>query len=128
VDDCGTRLNPATVEGLTQGGVAQGVAAALLEEYPYTMEGQPQATTFVDYLLPSICEVPMTEKAALVTPSPVAPLGAKGCGEGSMHTAPAAVMCAINDALAPLGVLAREVPASPHRLWKLLHDTGLHKE
>ena len=89
---------------------------------------QPQATTFVDYLLPSICEVPMTEKAALVTPSPVAPLGAKGCGEGSMHTAPAAVMCAVNDALAPLGVLAREVPASPHRLWKLLHDTGLHKE
>lgn len=128
VDDCGTRLNPATVEGLTQGGVAQGVAAALLEEYPYTMEGQPQATTFVDYLLPSICEVPMTEKAALVTPSPVAPLGAKGCGEGSMHTAPAAVMCAVNDALAPLGVLAREVPASPHRLWKLLHDTGRTKE
>ncbi|MFO1510220.1 MAG: xanthine dehydrogenase family protein molybdopterin-binding subunit [Steroidobacteraceae bacterium] len=128
VDDCGTRLNPATVEGLTQGGVAQGVAAALLEEYPYTVEGQPQATTFVDYLLPSICEVPMAEKAALVTPSPVAPLGAKGCGEGSMHTAPAAVMCAINDALAPLGVLAREVPASPHRLWKLLHDTGRTKE
>lgn len=127
VDDCGTRLNPATVEGLTQGGVAQGVAAALLEEYPYTAEGQPQATTFVDYLLPSICEVPMTEKFAMVTPSPVAPLGAKGCGEGSMHTTPAAVMCAVNDALAPLGVLAREVPASPHRLWQLLHDAGLRQ-
>jgi len=124
VDDCGTRLNPATVEGLTQGGVAQGVAAALLEEYPYTADGQPQATTFVDYLLPSICEVPRTHKAARVTPSPLAPLGAKGCGEGSMHTAPAAVMCAVNDALAPLGLLAREVPASPQRLWKLLHEAG----
>ena len=122
VDDCGTRLNPATVEGMTQGGVAQGVGAALLEEYPYSSEGQPQATTFVDYLVPTIGEVPITGKAALVTPSPVAPLGAKGCGEGALHTAPAAIMCAINDALAPLGVLAREVPATPQRLWKLLHD------
>ncbi|MBV6416515.1 MAG: Carbon monoxide dehydrogenase large chain [Steroidobacteraceae bacterium] len=122
VDDCGTRLNPATVEGMTQGGVAQGVGAALLEEYPYTSEGQPQATTFVDYLVPTMNEVPVTEKFALVTPSPVAPLGAKGCGEGALHTAPAAIMCAINDALAPLGVMAREVPASPQRIWKLLHD------
>ncbi|MBK7250990.1 MAG: xanthine dehydrogenase family protein molybdopterin-binding subunit [Gammaproteobacteria bacterium] len=128
VDDCGIRLNPATVEGLTQGGVAQGVAAALLEEYPYSAEAQPRATTFVDYLLPSICEVPMTEKSALVTPSPLAPLGAKGCGEGALHTAPAAVMCAVNDALAPVGVMAREVPASPHRLWKLLREAKMHQE
>ncbi|MBK7252314.1 MAG: molybdopterin-dependent oxidoreductase [Gammaproteobacteria bacterium] len=68
------------MEGLTQGGVAQGVAAALLEEYPYSAEAQPRATTFVDYLLPSICEVPMTEKSALVTPSP------KGCGDGASRT------------------------------------------
>ncbi|MBV6423923.1 MAG: Carbon monoxide dehydrogenase large chain [Steroidobacteraceae bacterium] len=121
VDDCGTRLNPATVEGLTQGGVAQGIGAALLEEYAYADDGQPRSTTFVDYLLPTMNEVPETEKFALVTPSPVAPLGAKGCGEGALHTAPAAVMCAVNDALAPLGLMAREVPASPHRLWKLLH-------
>lgn len=52
----------------------------------------------------------------------VSPLGAEGCGEGALHTASAAIMCAINDALAPLGVLAREVPASPQRLWKLLRD------
>jgi CO/xanthine dehydrogenase Mo-binding subunit len=95
VDDCGTRLNPATVEGMTQGGVAQD-------------------------LIPTIHEVPMTEKAALCTPSPVAPLGAKGWGAGGIDTTPAAVLCAINDALAPLGVLAREVPASPQRLWKLI--------
>jgi len=62
----------------------------------------------------------MTEKDIVVTPSPVAPLGAKGCGEGAIHTAPAAVMCAINDALEPLGVRANEVPATPNRLWKLL--------
>jgi CO/xanthine dehydrogenase Mo-binding subunit len=119
-DDCGTRLNPATVEGMTQGGVAQGVAAALLEEYVYDEEGQLLTSTFMDYLVPTIYEVPMTEKAVLVTPSPFSPLGAKGCGEGAIHTAPAAVMCAINDALAPLGVLATEVPASPNRLWKLI--------
>jgi len=119
-DDCGTRLNPATVEGMTQGGVAQGVGAALLEEYVYDEEGQLLTSTFMDYLLPTIHEVPMTEKAALVTPSPFTPLGAKGCGEGAIHAAPAAVMCAINDALAPLGVRATEVPATPNRLWALM--------
>ena len=122
VDDCGTRLNPATVEGMTQGGIAQGVAAALLEEYPYNADGQPLASTFMDYLIPTIHEVPMTEKGIVVTPSPVSPLGAKGCGEGAIHTAPAAVMCAINDALAPLGVLARETPASPNRVWNLIRN------
>ncbi len=120
VDDFGNRLNPATVEGMTQGGVAQGVGAALLEEYPYDEEGQPLASTFMDYLLPSISEVPMTEKYAMVTPSPLSPLGAKGCGEGAIHATPAAVLCAINDALTPFGVMAREVPASPSRLWQLL--------
>jgi CO/xanthine dehydrogenase Mo-binding subunit len=128
VDDCGTRLNPATVEGMTQGGVAQGVAAALLEEYRYTADGQPRSTTFVDYLLPTVNEVPMAEKCALVTPSPLAPLGAKGCGEGALHTAPAAVMCAVNDALAPVGIMARQVPASPQRLWELLREASVRQE
>jgi len=122
VDDCGTRLNPSTVEGMTQGGVAQGVGAALLEEYVYDAEGQLLTSTFMDYLLPSVYEVPMTEKKALVTPSPFTPLGAKGAGEGAMHTTPAAVMCAINDALSPLGIKAHEVPASPNRLWTLIQQ------
>lgn len=121
-DDCGTRLNPATVEGMIQGGVAQGVGAALLEEYVYSDSAQPLVSTFMDYLIPGIHEVPMTEKAALVTPSPFTPLGAKGCGEGAIHTTPAALICAINDALAPLGVQVRETPASPNRLWKLMQE------
>jgi CO/xanthine dehydrogenase Mo-binding subunit len=119
-DDCGVRLNPANVEGMIQGGVAQGVGAALLEEYHYDEEGQPLTSTFMDYLLPTIHDVPMTEKAAIVTPSPFTPLGAKGVGEGAIHTTPAAILCAINDALAPLGVRATETPASPQRLWELL--------
>jgi CO/xanthine dehydrogenase Mo-binding subunit len=121
-DDCGTRLNPANVEGQTQGGVAQGVGAALLEEAVYDEDGQLRTSTFMDYLLPTIYEVPMTEKRALCTPSPFTPLGAKGCGEGAMHTTPAAILCAINDALVPLGVTLLEVPASPQRLWSLLRN------
>jgi CO/xanthine dehydrogenase Mo-binding subunit len=121
-DDCGTRLNPATVEGQIQGGVAQGVGAALLEEYVYADNAQPRVSTFADYLVPTIHEVPMTEKTAIVTPSPFTPLGAKGCGEGAIHTTPAAIMCAVNDALAPLGVQARATPASPNRIWDLLQQ------
>jgi CO/xanthine dehydrogenase Mo-binding subunit len=109
---------------MIQGGVAQGVGAALLEEYCYDEAGQLLTSTFMDYLIPTIHEVPMTEKRALVTPSPFTPLGAKGVGEGAMHTTPAAIMCAINDALAPLGVQTREVPASPNRLWTLLQGAG----
>jgi carbon-monoxide dehydrogenase large subunit len=119
-DDCGTRLNPANVEGMIQGGVAQGVGAALLEEYAYDDEGQLLTSTFMDYLLPTLNDVPITEKAALVTPSPFTPLGAKGVGEGAIHTTPAAILCAINDALVPLGVRATEVPANPNRIWSLV--------
>jgi CO/xanthine dehydrogenase Mo-binding subunit len=119
-DDCGTRLNPATVEGMIQGGVAQGVGAALLEEYVYDEGGQPLVTTLMDYLLPTVHDVPETEKAALVTPSPFTPLGAKGTGESAIHTTPAAILCAINDALAPLGTSVTEVPASPQRVWRAL--------
>ena len=76
-------------------------------------EGQQLTSTFMDYLIPTINEVPMTEKAALVTPSPFSPLGAKGVGEGAIHATPAAMMAAINDALQPFGVRATEVPAAP---------------
>ncbi|MFP6626256.1 MAG: xanthine dehydrogenase family protein molybdopterin-binding subunit [Deltaproteobacteria bacterium] len=123
-DDCGTRLNPATVDGMIQGGVAQGVGAALLEEYVYDEDGQLLTSTFMDYLLPSVYEVPMTEKRALCTPSPFTPLGAKGCGESAMHTTPAAIICAINDALLPLGTRITEVPASPNRLWDTIRRAG----
>lgn len=121
-DDCGTRLNPATVEGQTDGSVAQGIGAALLEEYAFDEDGQPLTTTFMDYLMPTVYDIPVIEKVAVVTPSPFTPLGAKGCGEGAIHTTPAAVMCAVNDALAPLGRMAREVPAAPNRLWKLIRE------
>lgn len=124
VDDCGTRLNPVNVEGQLQGAVAQGVGAALLEEYVYDEQANPLVTTFADYLVPTIHEVPVTTRDHTVTPSPVTPLGAKGCGEGAMHTTPAAIACAINDALAPLGLEITETPATPLRVWSLLHRAG----
>jgi CO/xanthine dehydrogenase Mo-binding subunit len=120
VDDCGTRLNPATVEGQTDGSVAQGIGAALLEEYVYDDDGNLLTSTYMDYLLPTVGDVPTIEKGIVVTPSPFTPLGAKGCGEGAIHTTPAAILCAINDALEPLAVRANEVPASPNRLWNLI--------
>ena len=123
-DDCGTRLNPITVEGQTDGSVVQGIGAALLEEYAYDEDAQPQTTSFMDYLMPTVYEAPEIEKVAVVTPSPFTPLGAKGCGEGAIHTTPAAILCAINDALSPLGVEACEVPASPLRLWHLIQEAG----
>lgn len=120
VDDCGTRLNPVSLDGMLDGGIAQGIGATLFEEFMYSDEGQPLTTTLMDYLLPTMHEVPANEKASQVTPSPVGPLGAKGAGEGAMHATPAVIMCAINDALMPLGLRATEVPASPLRLWRLL--------
>ncbi len=80
--------------------------------------------SFADYLIPTVNEVPLIEKGEVVTPSPFTALGAKGCGEGAIHTTPAAVMCAINDALSPLGVMATETPASPERLWRLISGAG----
>jgi len=122
-DDCGTRLNPLIVQGQTEGSVAQGIGAALFEEYVYDEDAQPLTATFMDYLIPTINEIPPTEQTEVVTPSPFTPLGAKGCGEGAIHTTPAAVMCAVNDALAPLGTMAREVPAAPNRVWNLIRAT-----
>jgi CO/xanthine dehydrogenase Mo-binding subunit len=124
VDDCGTRLNPATLEGQLQGSIAQGIGAALLEEYLYDEEGQPLVTNYMNYLMPTASDVPLAVKGEVVTPSPFTPLGAKGCGEGAIHATPSAIMCAINDALAPEGKQATEVPASPMRLWKLLRESG----
>ncbi len=77
---------------------------------------------FVDYLVPLIHGIPTVYKDIVVIPAPVAPLGAKGCGEGAIHATPAAIMCAVNDALAPLGREICETPASPHRLWRILNE------
>lgn len=116
VRDCGTRLNPMIVEGQEHGGVAQGVGAALLEEFTYDDSGQPLAITMFDYLLPSIDRVPEMEFENTETPSPFTETGAKGVGESGITDAPASIACSVNDALAPLGVLVDQLPFTPNRV------------
>lgn len=119
-DDCGVRLNPAIVEGMIQGAVAQGIGQTLLEEHVYDDNGQYLTSTFMDYLMPTLWEVPMTERTYTETPSPFSPMGVKGAGESAVLATPAVLLNAINDALFPLGVCCTTVPASPLRLWELI--------
>ncbi|MDC7785606.1 xanthine dehydrogenase family protein molybdopterin-binding subunit [Rhodoplanes sp. TEM] len=120
--DCGTMVNPMIVEGQVQGGVAQGIGNALLEESPYDSGGQPLASTFADYLVPGAPEVPTVRIAHLETPSPFTAYGIKGMGEGGAIAAPAAILNAVNDALRPLGVELNETPITPKRILTALHD------
>ena len=120
VDDCGVRLNPSVVRGMLMGGMAHGVGTALLEEYVYDDKGQMLTSSYMDYLMPTIMEVPAAEEHEMCTPSPIAPLGVKGVGEGALHTTPAAILCAVNDALDPLGITITEAPMTPLRIWQAL--------
>ena len=120
--DCGTLLNPMIVDGQTAGGIAQGVGAALMEEFAYSETGQPLSTTLFDYRLPSIENVPEIEIEHTETPSPFTATGAKGTGEGGMIDAPAAIASAINAALASTGVVADQLPFTPNRVRRRLRE------
>ncbi|MPZ55448.1 MAG: molybdopterin-dependent oxidoreductase [Rhizobiales bacterium] len=108
--DCGTVINPKIVHGMTMGGIAHGIGAALYEEFAYDDEGQLLAQSFMDYLLPSSHEVPPVEIVHHVTPSPHTVFGQKGSGESGYLGAPAAIASAINDALKPLGISVNTLP------------------
>ena len=115
--DIGRSVNPMLVEGQLVGGAAQGIGGALFEEFVYDEAGQPQATTFADYLMPTLAEMPhVTEDA----PSPLNPLGVKGAGEGGINAAGAAIAAAIDDALGVAGAITR-LPVTPVRLHALTH-------
>ncbi|HVA22676.1 MAG TPA: xanthine dehydrogenase family protein molybdopterin-binding subunit [Candidatus Micrarchaeia archaeon] len=123
VDDCGTVINPMIVEGQVQGGIAQGIAQALFEEVVYDPDtGQLRTATLVDYLVPTMSELPVPELSRTVTPSPTNALGVKGVGEAGTIAASAAVINAICDALAPLGIRHVDMPASPDRLWRQIQE------
>jgi len=122
VEDCGTMINPAVVEGQVRGAVAQGIGGALLERIVYDEDGQPQASTLMDYLLPSATEVPPIEVVHCVSPSPYTPGGIKGMGESGLIATPAAVASAVADALAPLGARVDTLPLTPDRVSSLIND------
>jgi carbon-monoxide dehydrogenase large subunit len=116
VEDGGTLVNPMVVDGQIYGGMAQGIGTALYEEMPYDAEGQPLASTLADYLLPGATEVPAARIVHLETPSPYTEFGQKGIGEGGAIAPPAAIVNAVNDALADLGVEITETPVTPRRI------------
>jgi CO/xanthine dehydrogenase Mo-binding subunit len=123
VHDCGTMINPMTVDGHVRGGTAQGIGTALLEEFRYDNNGQLLNTSFTDYLLPRVGNVPPQVRIGhLVTPSPYTEYGVKGAGEGGRMVAPPAVVSAIEDALRPLGVRIDTVPVTPSRLRALIRE------
>jgi len=119
VDDCGQVVNPMIVEGQVHGGIAQGIGQALFEEASYSAEGQPETTSFMNYLIPSATALPMFELDRTVTLSPLNPLGAKGLGEAGTIAAPPAVMNAIHDAVQ---VDEIDMPATPERVWRAIRD------
>jgi carbon-monoxide dehydrogenase large subunit len=114
--DCGTMVNPMLVEAQVVGGVAQGLGTALYEEIPYDENGQPLASTFLDYVLPGFTEVPDVRVLHMETPSPHTRFGIKGMGEGGAIAPPAAIVNAINDALRNLGARISTTPATHERV------------
>jgi carbon-monoxide dehydrogenase large subunit len=116
VDDCGRIVNPALVEGQIAGGIAQGLGGALTELCVYDDTGQPLATTLMDYAVPTFADVPPIETHHLETPAPGIPGGFKGAGEAGATGAPAAILNAVNDALAPLGVMLTDQPITSERV------------
>jgi carbon-monoxide dehydrogenase large subunit len=120
VDDIGTVINPLIVEGQLHGGLAQGLGQALTERTVYE-DGQLLTASFMDYALPRADDLPFfASELDESQPCTHNPLGAKGCGESGTIAAPAAVILAILDALAPFGVTDLEMPATPHRIWRAI--------
>ncbi len=129
--DCGTVINPKIVRGMTMGGIAHGIGAALYEEFAYNADGQLLAQSFMDYLLPSSHEVPPVEIVEHCTPSPHTVFGQKGSGESGYLGAPAAVASAVNDAVRPLGIVINRLPIKVAALGDLIaaaRSTGSAKK
>jgi aerobic carbon-monoxide dehydrogenase large subunit len=120
VHDCGNMINPQIVDTQQQGSIMQGIGAALYEELRYDEEGRLLSSTFMDYRLPCVEEVPELVLEHIVTPNPFTPLGAKGAGETGMLGPPPALCNAVEDALSPFGVKIRETPLTPDRVLDLI--------
>ena len=125
VDDCGNIINPMIVDGQIHGGLTMGMAPALLEEISYDENGNNQAGSFMDYLVPTAVESPSWETFKTVTPCPHHPLGAKGVGESATVGAPPAIANAVVDALSHLGVKHVDIPITPEKVWRLLKEKGV---
>jgi carbon-monoxide dehydrogenase large subunit len=122
IDDVGRMVNPMLVKGQIHGGVVQGLGQALFENLVYDDEGQVIAGSFMDYAMPRADDVPFFEVDSHEVPTLVNPLGAKGVGEAGTVGALPALVNAVNDALAPLGVRHLDMPMTPERVWSAIQD------
>lgn len=120
VDDCGVRISPLLVAGQVHGGLAQGIAQALLEELVYGPDGQLVTGSLMDYAVPRADDLPAFVTDQTVTPTPFNPMGAKGIGEAATIGSTPAIVNAVVDALAPLGVRHLDMPLRPERVWRAL--------
>ncbi len=121
VDDVGTVINPMIVDGQIHGGVAQGLGQALTERCHYDSDGQLLSGSFMDYALPRAADLPaIASELDESQPCTHNPLGAKGCGEAGAIAAPAAIVSAVLDALAPLGVTDIDMPLTPEAVWRAI--------
>jgi carbon-monoxide dehydrogenase large subunit len=116
VEDGGKLVNPMIVDGQVHGGTAQGIGTCLFEEIAFDAQGQPLASSLLDYFVPSATEVPQIRVLHMETPSPHTEFGMKGIGEGGAVGPPAAILCAVNDALRPINVEVHDLPLSPQRI------------
>jgi len=121
VDDCGRIINPLLAEGQVHGGIAQGVGQALLEEVVFDDQGSPRTASLLDYLIPSIGEIPQVVTATTETLTPNNPLGAKGVGESGTIGSTPAVQNAVVDALSHLGVRHIDMPLTPEKVWAAIN-------
>lgn len=121
IDDVGTVINPMIVHGQVQGGLAQGIGQALFEHVAWDASGQVLSGSFMDYALPRASDLPFfhteTDESQ---PFPLNPLGAKGCGESGTIGAPSAIVGAVLDAFAPLGITEIDMPLTPRLVWETL--------
>ena len=123
VDDSGRSVNPMIVHGQMHGAAAQGIGQALTEQCVYDpASGQLLSGSFLDYAIPRADDLPAISVTSRDVPSPTNPLGVKGAGEGATVGAPGAVIHAILDALAPLGVTHIDMPATPARVWQAIKE------
>lgn len=122
VDDAGTVLNPLVFDGQVHGGIAGGIAQALMEELAYDADANPLTTNFADYPVISAAELPSFELVRSETPTDRNLLGAKGVGESGTVGATAAVQNAVIDALSHFGVRHLDMPLTPERVWKAMQD------
>ena len=121
-DDAGTVLNPLLLEGQIHGGIAQGSAQALLEEFVYDDDGNPKTGNLAEYAFISAVEAPSIELVSMETPTPRNPLGAKGVGESGTIGSTPAVQSAVVDAVSHLGVRHIDMPTTPERVWRAINQ------